>query len=234
MALSASAIARRRARLGVRLAVDRDGRVGLRVRELEPFRDGAEEPRRIAHDVADHLPPAGHSFALELRGRPLIGTEEERRHAVDLDPVAFLGHRQVEAPQARFDMGDRHLFAGGVRPGERRVGVAVDEHPVGPLGLDRFPDRQGHRGRVGRAQVEPVGGLRDAELVEEDLRHARVPVLPGVQHDLVDPALPQRQGERGGLDELGAVPDHREDLRHGRYDTRRFGAVSSAGRAGDS
>ena len=60
-------------------------------------------------------------------------------------------------------------------------------------------------------QVEPVARLVEAELVEEDPRERRVPVLPGVQHDLVDSGVPQRHGERRRLDELGPVPDHGED-----------------------
>ena len=65
---------------------------------------------------------------------------------------------------------------------------------------------------VRRVQIEAIARLREAELVEEDLRHDVVPVLPGVEHDLVDPRFAQRGRERRGLDELRAVPDDGEDL----------------------
>ena len=185
-------------------------------------RNGLEETRCIAHHVAHHLAPAGHALLLELQCGALVGTEEEGRQSVDLDAVPLFGHRPVEAPEAGLDVRDRHLLAGGVRPRQRRVRVAVDDHPVGPLSLDHLADRRGHRLRVGGAQVEPVGRLRDAQLVEEDLRHRGVPVLARVQDDLVDPRRAERHRERRRLDELGPVPDHGEDFRHPRYDTRRF------------
>ena len=41
-------------------------------------------------------------------------------------------------------------------------------------------------------EVEAVGGVVQPELVDEDLRQLVVPVLPGVDDDLVDPSLPER------------------------------------------
>ena len=150
------------------------------------------------------------------------GQKSSADEPVDLDAVALLGHREVEAAQPGLDVGDGDLFARGMRAGEGRVRVAVDEHPVGPLRLDHLADRRRHRSRVGGAQIEAVGRLGYAQLVEEDLRHRRVPVLSGVEHDLVDPGVPQCDRERRRLDELRAVPDDGEDFRHRRYDTRRF------------
>jgi len=71
--------------------------------------------------------------------------------------------------------------------GDERVRI-VSIHEAG-----RWP----HTGALGdsaegRALNLPVPrGLGDRELVEEDLRHLWVPVLPGVEHDLLDPALAQ-------------------------------------------
>jgi hypothetical protein len=95
---------------------------------------------------------------------------------------------------------------------ERRVRVAVDEHPVGPLGLDGRLDRRPHRRGVGRPQVEPVGRRPEPELLEEDGGHLVVPVLARVQDDLVEARISERDGHRPGLDELRPVPDHREDF----------------------
>src|SRR3954454_19955819 len=41
-------------------------------------------------------------------------------------------------------------------------------------------------------------------------------MLPGVEGDLVDPRVAQRERERRGLDELRSVPDDGEDLHAGK------------------
>ena len=64
---------------------------------------------------------------------------------------------------------------------------------------------------VRRPQIEPIGGLRQAELVDEDLRELVVPVLARMDDDLVDPGLAQGDGERRRLDELRPVADDGED-----------------------
>ncbi len=97
-------------------------------------------------------------------------------------------------------------------PGERRVRIAVHERPVRPLRLERGRDPRPHPLRVRGMQVEPVRRLRQPQLLEEDLGQLAVPVLAGVQRHLVDAGLPQRHGERAGLDELRPVADHRENL----------------------
>ena len=102
----------------------------------------------------------------------------------------------------------------------------------GPSAVDRLADRRPHRLRVGGLEPEPVPRLLEPELLEEDVRELPVVVLPRVQHDLLDPRLPQRRGHRRRLDELRTVPDDREDAHGARLDTSR--AVSSVGRAGDS
>ena len=61
-------------------------------------------------------------------------------------------------------------------------------------------------------EVEPIGGLREAELVEEDLRQLGVVVLARVQDALVDARLAERERQRSRLHELRAVPDDGEDL----------------------
>ena len=65
---------------------------------------------------------------------------------------------------------------------------------------------------IGALQVEPVRRLREPELLEEDVGELSVVVLPGVEHDLVDPRRAQRDGHRARLDELRAVADDRENL----------------------
>ena len=127
-------------RLGVRLPVNRQRRVDAFSRRGTRERDGFEKPCRVGHHVADDLASAGDAFRLELAGRALVRAEEKRGEAVDLDPVPLLRHREVEAPEPRLDVREpdsrRRVCAG-----ERRVRVAVHEHPVGPLALDRLADR---------------------------------------------------------------------------------------------
>ena len=77
--------------------------------------------------------------------------------------------------------------AGRARAGERRVRVAVDEHEVGRLRARRPAAIAGlHRVHVGGAEVEPVARLGEPELLEEDRRQLGVPVLAGVDDDLLD------------------------------------------------
>ena len=183
--------------------------------------DRNEADVHVSHDVANNLDAAGDALGRERLTRALVRREQERRGPVDLDPVVLLRHRQVAAPQAGLDVRERGT--GRVRgPGarERRVRVAVDEHPVRPLRLDRFLDRRTHRLGIRRLQPEPVVRLCEVELVEEDLRQLRVVVLPGVQDDLVDSGLAQGQRQGRRLDELRPVPDDGEHF-HGGYTTRR-------------
>ena len=55
-------------------------------------------------------------------------------------------------------------------------------------------------------EVEPVGRLRQPELLEEDLGELPVPVLSGVQHDLLDPGLAQRHRTGPDLMNCGRLP----------------------------
>ena len=220
--------------LGVRLAVDRQRGVGRRVRQLEPSSDRFEQPRCIAHHVAHDLPSAGHALLLELRRGALVGAEEEGRQPVDLDPVSLFGHRQVEAAQPGLDVRDRHLFARGVRPGQGRVRIAVDEHPVGPLRLDHLADRRGHRYRVGRPQVEPVSRLGDAELVEEDLRHGGSQCCPVCSTTSSIPASRSATESGADLMNCGRFPTTESTFVTLATIRGASRAVSSAGRAGDS
>ena len=82
----------------------------------------------------------------------------------------LLGHRQVAAPEAGLDVREEDTRGlGCTRARESRVGVAVDQHQVGPLRLDQLVDRRPHHLRVGRLESEPMVGLGEAELLEEDL-----------------------------------------------------------------
>ncbi len=158
--------------------------------------------------------------------RALVRAEKHRGELVGLDAVALLGHREVAAAQAGLDVRQRQVERGrGKGAGERRVGIAVDEHPVGPLLAQASLDRRLHDLWVGGAQVEPVARLREAELLEEDLRKLVVVVLPGVDDDLVETVLAEGDRRGRGLNELGAVAHDRGDF-HAGYTTHRLGPLA--------
>ena len=124
-------------------------------------RDRREAKRRVGHHVADDERPSRDSFGGERRDRALVGAEQERREAVDLDPRPLLRHREVAAAEARLDVREGDPDGGRrARSGERGVRVAEDDDGVGPLRLDDAANGGRQRLDVGRAEVEPVRGLR--------------------------------------------------------------------------
>ena len=220
------------ARLGdVRLTVDRGDDVAAGVVARPALAgDRGEAQARVGHHVADDLDLAADALGLECLARALLRGEEQRRDAVHLDARPLFGHGEVAAPQARLDVGDRQAGRDRcARPRERRVRVAEDDDPVGPLGADRLEDRRLHPFDLGGVQVEPVARRAEAELVEEDLRKLAIPVLSRVKDDLVDPRVAERDGERGRLDELRPVADDGEHLHGGQPSVA--SARSSARRA---
>ena len=76
---------------------------------------------------------------------------------------------------------------------------------VRPFGRDRRDDSGLHGVDVARVRFEPVGRLGEPQLLEEDVGQLAVVVLPRVEHDLVDPRLPEGHRERPGLHELRPV-----------------------------
>ena len=130
--------------------------------------------------------------------------------------LSLLGHRQSPERRARLDVRDRHARVGGrERPAERRVGVAVDEHPVGPLGLDRaaMPGphaldhllaRQRRRRRAGSA-ARPARAPRRRAARARGRSAGRCAARPPRSR-----ARRERGRERRRLDELRPVADDRE------------------------
>ena len=132
-------------------------------------------------------------------------------------PVVLLGHPPVEGPQARLEMGDGQVqFHRGERAGEGRVGVAVDEGPVRPVGVEDALQRGEHA--AGLDSVRPAAHsevdirVGDPQIGEEGLRHQRVVVLARVGDDMLHAGRGERGGDRGELDELGAGADDAEHL----------------------
>ena len=71
-------------------------------------------------------------------------------------------------------------------------------------------------------EIEPVTRLRQAELVEENLRELGVVVLPRMQDDFLDSLLAKSDRERSRLHELGTVSDDGENFQ----DAGTLGAAS--------
>ena len=116
---------------------------------------------------------------------------------------------------------------GRLRSGERRVRVAVDDHGVGAFPTYRVEDAWAHRLGIRGLQPEPVIGVGEPELVEEDLRELVIVVLPGVKNDFLDTRVAQRNRQRRRLDELRPVSNDGEHAHRGlHYAPAR--AVSSA------
>ena len=110
-------------------------------------------------------------------------------------------------------------FAAARARGERRVGVAVDQHDVGLRRHDRFFERYdhpaSHRTMTATVDAEMLVGLRDIQLLEEDVGHVAVEMLTGVNEHLAD-VRARAQGARHwrGLDELRPRADYRENGCH--------------------
>ena len=86
------------------------------------------------------------SCARGLRAADSLGQNSSRRQLIGHDPIDLLGHAPVERSQAGFDVRDRHVqLRGRERAGERRVGVAVDQHPVRPFSAIAVFDADQHR-----------------------------------------------------------------------------------------
>jgi hypothetical protein len=107
------------------------------------------------------------------------------------DPIDLLGHAPVERTHACFDVGDGNVqLRRRKRAGQRRVGVAVDQHPRRPLlgedPLDRLQHATGHGGVAESADAEMMAWRSKPELLEEHVRHRGVEVLSGVDQYFVN------------------------------------------------
>src|SRR5690606_29124683 len=182
-------------------------------------RDGPEVQDRVVHHVTHEMRPlAPEPFALQVPNGRLGRREEGAREMVDEDTVDLFWHATVERAQTCFDVRDGDVELGGRQATcQGRVGVTVDERPVGSfLQQDAFDAREhpaGH-GSVRTARDAQVP-LRwsDPELVEEDGAHVAVVVLAGVDEHLVDVRHERELArDRRCLDELRSRADDRDDL----------------------
>ena len=170
----------------------------------------------VDHHVADHPGAVGKSLVGEMAGRDVGGSEEQVRSVIGEDSVVFFGHGPVERAESRFEMCDSQMqLYRSQRPGERGVGVAVDEDPVGLLAGEQFVELRQHGSGLDTvtsgADLEIPLWLPDAEFLEEDLGHAVVIVLPRVDGGVVDTGRPGGLCDRSEFDELGTGANNADD-----------------------
>ena len=146
------------------------------------------------------------------------GAQQQRGDAVREHAVNLFGHGWVMRPQAGFDMRHGYLQLGSrQRPGQRGVGVAVHQHPIGLFLLNqRFDVLQhapGHRAVAKAGNAKIMMRLGDVQLLEEDVRHIGIEMLPGMNDDLFD-VIARLDGtaDGGGLNELRTGAEDGEDF----------------------
>ena len=190
--------------------------------------------RQVAHDVADEVDTIGQALGREVLHGGIGRGEAPARQVVHDDPVDLLRHPAVERAQAGLDVGHRHVHLGRhERRRQRRVRVAVDHDRIGrdvaqcALQRDQHPARLLGAGPTADAQRHVR--RPQPELAKEAAGHRLVPVLPGVDEDLVVP-LAQRRLEGRGLDELRPGADHVRQSHVRRRNRRREAPASRRSR----
>ncbi len=101
----------------------------------------ALEHQLVDHGVAGDVDAiAGDAFAEQQAARTLGRREQPVGEMVGQDAIDLLGHGAIVAAQPGFDVTDRNpQLVRGQGAGEHRVGVAFDQHDVGPpLAQDRL------------------------------------------------------------------------------------------------
>ena len=148
---------------------------------------------------------------------------------VGQDAVDLLGHVQSpeRSPASRCATGMPQL-GGGERAGERRVHVAGDDDERRALleqdPLERDQHLAGLLAVAARADAERVVGRREAEVLEDLLRHPAVVVLARVDDDLAGRAAPLAARR-------SAAPSSRSSVARRRRARRRVvGAAGGCGR----
>ena len=169
----------------------------------------------VVHDVPDQVDPLFDPLLLEVLHGGLRGTEQERGEMVRDDPVQFLRHPAVEAPEAGLHVTDGQVeFRGGESPRERGVGVPVHQDGIGLLVHQHLLEAHQHLPRLAgvrpAADLEVVVRLGEIEDAEEDIAHEVVVVLARVNQKLLVVAS-NLTADRGGLDELGPRADDTGD-----------------------
>ena len=158
------------------------------------------------------------AFPRKILVRRRLGRKAVVGHGIGQDPIDLLGHRSVEAPEPRFDVGQRNAQLGRYqRPRQGRIHVADDQNEIGtchredlgqPLhDLGGLPD-----GRV-RSNPEIHLGRRYPQVLEERTGHPMIEVLAGVDEAQVNLRIERELlNHRSDLDEVRSSPHDRGDV----------------------
>src|SRR5262249_40359940 len=141
--------------------------------------------------------------------------EKDAARVVDDAPVHLLGHTIVEAAVACFHMVDRHAHAASDDRRQTRVGIAEEQHAVGPVGaklaLDAHENLPSLLAEPDTAHPEVDVRRSNAEVAEEDRVEPLVEVLTRVNEHVVNRSIEELDDE-AEADDLGARPQHRHQL----------------------
>ncbi len=171
----------------------------------------------VHHDVADKHRPVGQALGGEVAHGLLGRCEQKIRGVVGEDPVVLLGHAPVEGSEPRLEMGDGQVqLDRRERPGDGRVGVAVDDHPVRVLALqdrvERGQDPPGLYAMGAGPDAQVYRGVGDAEAGEKHVGEVRVVMLTRVHDHMLVVGVREGGGHRSQFDELGTGTDNAQDL----------------------
>ena len=174
-------------------------RLASRVQRSAVANLGAHTTCKVLHEVSDVGDAGDDPFPGKVLDRGGSRRQTPRGEVITDDPIDLLGHPPIEAPHARLDMGHGNALPdrrqcprkGGIRVTEddRRIGsrgleyrFECHEHPPGLLRVAAAPNPQ----RVVR--------LRQAQLGEEDRGHPVIPMLAGIDEDVLDGVPVTRAG----------------------------------------
>jgi hypothetical protein len=103
-------------------------------------------------------------------------------------------------------------FCRNQRGRDRRVHIAIDEHPVGALSLENRLNPFHHARRLhslrSGAHFQVDTGTGDFEVGEKGIRQRFVVVLSGMDNHLHQPRAPRRSVHRGELGEVRPSTDN--------------------------
>ena len=204
-----------------------------------------EAPERVDHHVAHPVDPARRdTLRDQVPVRVRAGGEQQIGERVRDDPVDLLRHRAIARAQSRLDVRHpdrRRRLRRHDRARQRRVHVPHHDHPVGPVVrenlLERLHDARRLDGVGRRADTQMDVRRRDLQVLEEDVGHQVVVVLPRVQQPRVEQVGPRPElaQERRDLHEVraGAGDEEKAERPPGRPVPRPSAALR-AHRRGDS
>src|SRR6266700_967486 len=143
-------------------------------------------PQRIDHDVSYEVHTLhADALATEVVGGGTFGRVEHVADLVGEQAIDLLGHRPIEAPQARLDMYYRDALLDGHQAARQR-GIDVSDHDYATRrrdvdhGLEAAHDLRGLL-RVGAgADVEHDVRCAQLEVGKQQILHFRVVMLPGM------------------------------------------------------